>query len=583
MSTASTYDLHPVVPISEDSSACVEGWPAVLDALRQRVNGQERFLLALECYPGVLLEELTALLRAEFAGARIVDAAQAYKPAEELEAMLRDTLTEDPVFARMSHWTIDDYLDPVRLAALRRELQEVDTSILVVGTGACTILPQADCLVYAGVTRWELQQRQRQKLIGNLGLGNADASAALLYKIAYFVDWRVGDAIRHALYPRVEFFLDCDDRQTPRMLRGPALRGAVEACVQRPFRVEPFFDPGPWGGQWMKQRFALPEGAPNYAWGFDCVPEENTVVFGFGQKRFRLPSIVLVHEHPHALLGDCVYQRFGAEFPIRFDLLDTMGGGNLSLQVHPLKDYIREHFGMDYTQDESYYILDSAPGAQMYLGVRSDADREAMQRDLVLAQGGEKEFPAERYVNVLPTKKHDHFSIPAGTVHCSGAGNVVLEISATPYIFTFKLWDWARLGLHGKPRPIHLDHGLANLQWNRNTGWVERELLNQVEPVDEGNDWREERTGLHALEFIETRRTWFLGIVNHHTAGNLHVLNLVEGEAAMIESPTHAFAPFVIHYAETFIVPAAVGAYTIRPLHNAKTPLATVKAYVRCE
>jgi mannose-6-phosphate isomerase class I len=583
MSPASAYDLHPVVTISQDSSACVEGWPAVLGVLRERVNGQERFLLALECYPGMLLEELTALLRAEFPGAQIIDAAEAYKPAEELEGMLRDTLTDDPVFARMSPWTIDAYLDPVRLAALRRELHAADTSILVVGTGACAVLPQADCLVYAGVTRWELQQRQRKGLIGNLGRENLGASAALLYKIAYFVDWRVGDAIRHALYPRLEFFLDCDDQHTPRMVSGTVLRGAVEACVQRPFRVEPFFDPGPWGGRWMKERFGLPEGPPNYAWGFDCVPEENTVVFGFGHKRFRLPSIVLVHEHPQALLGDCVYQRFGAEFPIRFDLLDTMGGGNLSLQVHPLKGYIREHFGMDYTQDESYYILDSAPGAQMYLGLRSDADRENMQRDLALAQGGEKVFPAEQYVNVLPTKKHDHFSIPAGTVHCAGAENVVLEISATPYIFTFKLWDWARLGLHGKPRPIHLDHGLANLQWDRNTAWVERELLNQIELVAEGEEWREERTGLHALEFIETRRTWFSGSVRHHTAGNLHVLNLVEGEAAMIESPVHAFAPFVVHYAETFIVPAAVGAYTIRPLYDAKAPLATVKAYVRCE
>ncbi len=75
--------------------------------------------------------------------------------------------------------------------------------------------------------------------------------------------------------------------------------------------------------------------------------------------------------------------------------------------------------------------------------------------DLRRAGSGEKPFDDDRFVNQIPAKKHDHFLIPAGTVHCSGAGTMVLEISATPYIFTFKLWDWGRLGLDGLPRPVH--------------------------------------------------------------------------------------------------------------------------------
>jgi hypothetical protein len=59
------------------------------------------------------------------------------------------------------------------------------------------------------------------------------------------------------------------------------------------------------------------------------------------------------------------------------------------------------------------------------------------------------DFHVERYVNKWPAKKHEHFLIPAGTIHCSGRDCMVLEISATPYIFTFKMWDWARLGLDG--------------------------------------------------------------------------------------------------------------------------------------
>ena len=163
---------------------------------------------------------------------------------------------------------------------------------------------------------------------------------------------------------------------------------------------------------------------------------------------------------------------------------------------------------------------------------------------------------------------------------------MVLEISATPYIFTFKMWDWGRLGLDGKPRPIHLAHGLANIQWDRTTAWVRDHLVNQVTPVAQGDGWREERTGLHEREFIETRRHWFTGPAPHDTGGlergSVNVLNLVEGEEAGIESPDRAFEPFVVHYAETFIVPAAVGRYTIRP-HGAAIgrECATIKASIR--
>jgi mannose-6-phosphate isomerase class I len=259
-----------------------------------------------------------------------------------------------------------------------------------------------------------------------------------------------------------------------------------------------------------------------------------------------------------------------------------MGGGNLSLQVHPLTEYIQEHFGMHYTQDESYYLLDANPGAVVYLGLKDNVDSAAMARDLFAAQAGGADFPAGHYVNQFPAQPHDHFLIPAGIIHCSGKDSMVLEISATPYIFTFKLWDWGRLGLDGLPRPIHIEHGLANIQWDRTTEWVRRNLVNAVTPLTSGDGWREESTGLHAREFIETRRHWFTGTVPHDTHGGVNVLNLVQGEEAIVESPGNAFEPFIVHYAETFIVPAAVGRYTLRPHGPAVgTECATIKAFVR--
>jgi mannose-6-phosphate isomerase class I len=504
-------------------------------------------------------------------------------PAEQIEALVAPFLGgDDPVFGFMSGLTLPQFFDAERLRHMRQAAARVSEGIvLVLGCGA-RLIADGDILVYADLARWEAQNRFRRHETGNLGVENRSLSAGLKYKRAFFVDWRVCDRWKRPLIREWDFVLDTNDPRAPKLADGEAVRRGLRQAVTRPFRVVPFFDPAPWGGQWMKEVCDLDRGAPNYGWGFDCVPEENSLRLGFGDQCFEIPALDLVFDQPRALLGEAVHARFGDEFPIRFDFLDTMGGGNLSFQVHPLTEYLQQHFGMHYTQDESYYLLDAEPGASVYLGLRDGVDPPAMARDLAAAQAGGAPFDVSRYANRWPARKHDHFLIPAGTVHCSGAGAMVLEISATPYLFTFKMWDWGRLGLDGQPRPIHLEHGLANVQWERTTGWTQRELVNCVEPLAGGDGWREERTGLHRREFIETRRHWFAKPVRHDTAGGVNVLNLVEGKAAIVESPDGAFEPFVVHYAETFIVPAAVGAYTIRPADAALgKECATVKASVR--
>ena len=181
------------------------------------------------------------------------------------------------------------------------------------------------------------------------------------------------------------------------------------------------------------------------------------------------------------------------------------------------------------------------------------------------AEKGEEIFPAEKYVNKIPVKKHDHVLIPAGTVHCSGKNTMVLEISATPYIFTFKLWDWGRLGMDGLPRPIHLDHGMKNIQWNRDTKWVYDNIVGQTRTLEKTENCEVERTGLHSREFIDTIRYTLSGPHTISMDDTVHVMNLVEGRSARIESMDGSFAPFTVHYAETAIVPAAVGTYRIVP------------------
>jgi hypothetical protein len=577
----SNYDKYPYVHAGTSSSRTWVGWREISNRLEPLTVGNP-CVLCVECYPGAFERSIRQALEQGLRPIEVIDTRELLKGPAEIDQMLEGVLGNDPVFGRMNEITLSEFFDQAKLLGARDKASSWrEGLLLVVGVGAALVSAKPDLLVYADMARWEIQKRQRRDQIANLGSDNFNESPSLKYKRAFFVDWRAADRLKRELLPRIDFFLDTNS-STPKMVAGRAVREGLKKTSHTPFRVVPYFDPGPWGGHWMEEVCDLPHDAPNHAWCFDCVPEENSLILDFGGVQIELPAIDLTFFQPRELLGDFVYSQFGAEFPIRFDFLDTMGGGNLSLQVHPRTEYIRQHFGMAYTQDESYYMLDAGEDGTVYLGVKTGVDRDAMVRDLRAAQVGGPSFPAEKYVNKFSARKHDHFLIPAGTIHCSGKDSMVLEISATPYIFTFKLWDWGRLGLNGQPRPIHLDHGIANIDWERDTEWVKRGLINRIEPLGNHDGWTEERTGLHELEFIETRRRWFTKINPHDTLGTVNVLNLIEGREVTVESPNGVFDPFVVHYAETLIVPAAAGAYTIRPSGESEGKrCGTIRAFVR--
>ncbi|WP_336632322.1 MULTISPECIES: class I mannose-6-phosphate isomerase [unclassified Microbacterium] len=583
------YDTQPTVPLPE-GARILRGPGAWVAAAERAAQRSASPVLLVDTYPGADVAAVTELIEAALPDWTVVDVTSAALPADVVDELIAPNLTDDRVFGVMGHFAVADFYDPSRLDALAAGL---GARTVVVGWGAQLVaarLADPPVTVLVDMARWELQLRQRRGA-PNWRADNGSEDTLRKYKRGFFVEWRVADRHKRTFLDTVDFVLDGNaiapaephpDAAPAGMISGAAFRGALRGATARPFRVVPFFDPGVWGGQWMKNLIGLDPAKDNYAWCFDCVPEENSLLLEGEGGVVEVPALDLVFAQPVGLLGARTFARFGAEFPIRFDFLDTMDGGNLSLQVHPLTDYIQNTFGMHYTQDESYYVLDAGDDAVVYLGTKTGIDRDAMLHDLEEAQRGIRPFPAEQYVNSFPARKHDHFAIPAGTVHCSGADSMVLEISATPFIFTFKLWDWGRVGLDGVPRPVHLDHGARNIQWDRDTAWVEENLVGRVDTIHDDGGVLEERTGLHALEFIEVRRHWFEEGADHDTDGTLNVLNLVEGDEVRVVSPTGAFAPFVVHYAETFIVPAAVGAYRIERTERSRSiRFATVKAYVR--
>lgn len=578
----SNYDKDPCTMVSGFDKEVFEGYGDILREIARRCEKRKRTVITVECYPGVRIEEITAPFKEALTPVEILYSDHYSYSGEKITQMIRRELTDDRVFGVMTCRTMEEFFDKGLLIEGKEKIRKIKEGVvLVIGTGAA-LLDKGDFLIYADLARWEIQLRYRSGELANWKMDNYGEDILRKYKRGFFVEWRIADRLKQKLFQDMDYLLDTNKKENPKMVTKAAFMAGIDKTVSGPFRVVPYFDPGVWGGQWMKQVCDLDREQENFAWSFDGVPEENSLYLQYGNVRVEIPSINLVFLKPEELLGGRVYGRFGKEFPIRFDFLDTMGGQNLSLQVHPLTEYIQQTFGMHYTQDESYYILDAGEGAAVYLGVKEGIDREAMLADLEKADQGEAPFPDEKYINCFPAKKHDHFLIPAGTIHCSGKNSMVLEISSTPYIFTFKLWDWGRLGLDGLPRPVHIHHGKQVIQWERDTAWVRENLIDQVSTVKEGEGYREERTGLHEKEFIETKRHWFSRKVYHKTMGSVNVLNLVEGREAIVESPQGSFAPFVVHYAETFIIPELVKEYTIRPYGESEgKEVATIKAYVR--
>src|SRR5205085_4695257 len=130
--------------------------------------------------------------------------------------------------------------------------------------------------------------------------------------------------------------------------------------------------------------------------------------------------------------------------------------------------------------------------------------------------------------------KHDLFLIPNGTIHSAGKNNLVLEISSTPYIFTFKMYDWLRLDLNGEPRAINIDHAFNNLRFEYKGDYVVKELISKPVRIAAGNDWEIFHLPTHAQHFYDVHRVEFDTEVSLTTGDSCNVMMLVEGSSVML-------------------------------------------------
>lgn len=568
VANGSGYDVFP----SFHSHAQVY---AGFDTLANKIDQEKTIII--DGFEGVLWEDFRSKLHACLLSKNRkvfwYDINSCLKPAQEIDAMVSANLNgADPVFGNKYLGSLSDFFDLQKMEMLQPD-PSVDLCILY-GTGA-GLANWKGPLLYVDLPKNEIQYRMRAGAAKNIGCTDLSDNTQM-YKRAYFVDWPVLNKHKEQLLSKMDVIVDQQRITEITWMCGDDFRNTLNKMLEQPLRARPWFEAGIWGGNWMKKHIkGLNQEEINYAWSFELITPENGIVIQGNHYLLEVSFDFLLFYNNEKLLGKAA-QRFGTEFPIRFDFLDTYDGGNLSIQCHPRTAYIKENFGENFTQDETYYILDCEPDAEVYLGFQEDIKPEEFKTALLDAQNKGIKMDAEKYVQKFNAQKHDLFLIPNGTVHASGKNNMVLEISSTPYIFTFKMYDWLRLGLNGKPRPINIEHAFKNLYFDRKGDYVQQELISKQQVSTQWDGGRKVSLSTHREHFYTVDRYEFIGETVIATNGQCHICMLVEGEsvAVIVGNKTSLFS-----YAETFLIPAAVTEYTVRYSGTQKAFL--VVAYVK--
>ncbi|PLW96739.1 MAG: transcriptional regulator, partial [Marinilabiliales bacterium] len=325
---AGNYDIYPGFKVAD--GAIKIGYPELAAYIKQHKT------VVIDGFEGVFWKEIvyniSAILKKDNLQALWYNTSAAMKDGEDIDEMIAPFLGgDDPIFGTRTTLSLKDFFHVNHLQRIHPD-QDADINILY-GPGAALCGWEAP-IIYVDLPKNELQFRMRAGKTYNLGATQHYSNKAM-YKRFYFVDWVVLNRHKQELSDKIDIIVDSQRPETPFWTTGETLRKSLKQMSENYFRVRPWFEPGPWGGHFMKKHFPqLNPDVPNYAWSFELIVPENGLLLEDNGKMLEVSFDFLMYLESKNVLGDAA-ERFGVEFPIRFDYLDTFDGGNLSVQVHP--------------------------------------------------------------------------------------------------------------------------------------------------------------------------------------------------------------------------------------------------------
>jgi len=220
-----------------------------------------------------------------------------------------------------------------------------------------------------------------------------------------------------------------------------------------PFVFQPIFKERVWGGRGLETSLhrSLPPGKPiGESWEIVDRPEAQSVVVNGALAGKTLRDVL--EGDAAAIMGP----RWPKEktFPILVKWLDCRE--RLSLQVHPPASIALQLKGEPKT--ENWYIAEAAPGSHLIVGLKRGATKEKFENAI-------RSLTLEECVHRFPVKAGDSILVHSGQVHAIDGGNLILEIQQNSDT-TYRVYDWGRVGLDGKPRQMHVQESLASIAWN---------------------------------------------------------------------------------------------------------------------
>ncbi|MBQ1548119.1 MAG: cupin domain-containing protein [Lachnospiraceae bacterium] len=209
--------------------------------------------------------------------------------------------------------------------------------------------------------------------------------------------------------------------------------------------LSPAFKDYLWGGERIREMFH-PD-APkelsiiSEAWELSAHPDGQSIITEGSFKGQLFGDFM--KEHKKELCGwkSEVFDRF----PVLIKLIDARNA--LSIQIHPADDYAFKNEG-EFGKNEVWYVMDNAPGAYLYCGLKEDTSREVIEQKI-------KDNTVEELLNRIEVKRGDVIFVPAGTIHAIGAGLLICEIQQSSNS-TYRMYDYDRIDKDGNKRPLHI-------------------------------------------------------------------------------------------------------------------------------